>query len=205
MGVPLLSKHLRFTALLPALAILVAVVVPLAEPPVGVASTANPPARMQASDRSADDRTREVAGAEGVARLRISPVALSVVVAILTVAIQLLLKLGSRQPLPGKRHGLVREDLVWWLDWVVAAVVACLVLGLSTARDGGSFDAVQFLILGFVFILGLGGIPNMVRLYGYDLTSEPPALRTLMGIVVPNLAGALILMGTISSGAQLGG
>ncbi len=137
--------------------------------------------------------------------LRISPFALSLLIGVMTIGLQILLKLISRQPPRNKSHGLIREDLVWWLDWVIAAVVALMVLALDRADGRGSLSTVQVLTLIFVFILGLSGIPAMVRNFGYDNAHDPPALRTGRGIVLPNLAGAVILLGTVVAGAQLAG
>jgi len=137
--------------------------------------------------------------------LRVSPYALSILIGVLTIGLQVLLKLMSRQPPANKSHGLIREDLVWWLDWVIAAVVAFMVLALNRADDHEVMTTEQVLTLVFVFISGLTGIPTMVRNFGYDTAHDPPALRTGRGIVLPNLAGAVILLATVVAGAQLAG
>jgi hypothetical protein len=147
--------------------------------------------------------TAKAAGA--TARLRIAPVLLGLFIAAVTVGLQIWLKITSRDPPRDKRHGLAREDLVWWLDWVVAAVVAFSILALSTAHSHGSLDTTQVVELFVCFGLGLSGVPGLVRNWGYDKSHNPPALKTLMGIVVPNLLGAVILMAAVASGARLAG
>ncbi|HET9592932.1 MAG TPA: hypothetical protein VFP17_08450 [Solirubrobacterales bacterium] len=137
--------------------------------------------------------------------LRVSPFALSILIGVLTIGLQVLLKLMSRQPPSNKSHGLIREDLVWWLDWVIAAVVAFMVLALNRADGHMALTTEQVFTLVFVFITGLTGIPTMVRNFGYDTAHDPPALRTGRGIVLPNLAGAVILLATVVAGAQLAG
>jgi len=137
--------------------------------------------------------------------LRVSPFALSILIGVLTIGLQILLKLMSRQPPANKSHGLIREDLVWWLDWVIAAIVAFMVLALNRADDHEAMTTEQVFTLVFVFISGLTGIPAMVRNFGYDTAHDPPALRTGRGIVLPNLAGAVILLATVVAGAQLAG
>jgi hypothetical protein len=100
---------------------------------------------------------------------------------------------------------LVREDLVWWLDWVVAAVVSFSLLALSAARTHVSLSVSQAVALVVCLAFGLSGLPGLVRNWGYDATSSPPALRTMMGIIIPNIVGAAILMAAIASGANLSG
>lgn len=120
--------------------------------------------------------------------------------------LQLLLKLASRQPEQSRRHGLGRDDLVWWLDWVVAAVIAFTVLGLNTARDHGSLSQNQIMILVVSFVAGLLALPAFVRTWGYAPPTDHdgrPALRTVLGILLPNLVGAGILLSAVVSGAQL--
>lgn len=137
--------------------------------------------------------------------LRVSPFALSILIGVLTIGLQILLKMTSRRPPANKNHGLIREDLVWWLDWVIAAVVAFMVLALNRADGHDALTTEQVLTLVFVFISGLSGIPMMVRNFGYDTDHDPPALRTGRGIVLPNLGGAVILLATVVAGAQLAG
>jgi hypothetical protein len=140
-----------------------------------------------------------------VAQPLLGPIALGGVIAAITVALQVWLKLLSRQPPDDDaKHGLVREDLVWWRDWVVAAVVSVALLAFSTAHARDSLTSPQVATLIFVFIMGASGLPGMIRTWGYT-TATPPALRRWMGIFVPNVAGALILLAAIASGAKLAG
>lgn len=137
--------------------------------------------------------------------LRIGPVLLGVVVGLVTVALQVWLKFISRDPPQGKNHGLEREDLVWWIEWVVAAAVSFTVLALTTAGDGGSLSQIQIIGLVIVFFVGFSGLPGLVRAFGYDKSDGTPSLKRVMGILVPNLLGAVILMVAVISGASLAG
>jgi hypothetical protein len=137
--------------------------------------------------------------------LRIAPALLGVLVAASTVLLQLWLKATSREPPSDKRHGLRREDLVWWLDWVVAAVVSFSLLALSAADTGNSLSTSQTITLVACFLFGLSGLPGLVRNWGYDKSTNPPALRTILGILIPNLVGAAILLAAVASGAELAG
>ncbi len=119
--------------------------------------------------------------------------------------LQLWLKFLSREPPDGKNHGLEREDLVWWIEWVVAAAVAFTVLALTTAGDGGSLSQIQIGGLVVVFFVGFSGLPGLVRAFGYDKSGETPSLKRGMGILIPNLLGAVILMVAVISGASLAG
>lgn len=132
---------------------------------------------------------------------RVSPLALSGVVAAVTVALQLWLKLISRKPETGSSHALGRDDLVWWLDWVVAAAVSFTVLAFAKA-EGASIEGAQILILVAILLLGFSGLPGVVRIWGYD-EGPPPTLRTMRGILLPNLAGAVILTAAMAAGVEL--
>jgi drug/metabolite transporter (DMT)-like permease len=100
---------------------------------------------------------------------------------------------------------LVREDFVWWLDWVVAAVISFGVLVLSRAHDHGSLNTLQACGLLATFALGLLFVPTFVRNRGYDKDATPPVRKVLPGIVVPNVFGAVLLIAAVSSGASLVG
>jgi hypothetical protein len=130
---------------------------------------------------------------------------LGLIVGAATVLLQLWLKVISREPPAGKRHGLVREDLVWWIEWVVAAAISFTVLALSSAGSDGSLSLDQVLALIAVLFGGLSGLPGLVRLFGYDKSTDPPVVDKWMGILVPNLLGIGILMGAVLSGASLAG
>jgi hypothetical protein len=138
------------------------------------------------------------------AELSISPILLSASVAIATVALHLLLKFAATPAPEGKRHGLVREDLVWWRDWVVVAVVSLAIYALSTAASHATLSIKQTVFVGVALLFGIGALPPIVKAFGYT-QQDPPAVRTFAGIVIPNVAGALILMATIASGATLTG
>lgn len=137
--------------------------------------------------------------------LGIDPVLLGLAIGLATVGLRLLLNWASREPPTDKWHGLVREDFVWWLDWVVAAVISFGVLVLSRAHDHGSLNTLQACGLLATFILGLIFMPTFVRNRGYDTATTPPILKLLPGIVVPNVFGAVLLLAAVSSGASLVG
>jgi hypothetical protein len=137
--------------------------------------------------------------------LGMNPLVLGLLIGVGTVLLQIMLKFLSREPPGNKRHGLVREDLVWWLDWVVAAAISFTILAFSRAHDHGSLEMHQVAGLIFTLVFGVAGLPGLVRAYGYDKSSNPPALRTGTGIVVPNVVGGVILITAVASGASLAG
>jgi hypothetical protein len=136
-----------------------------------------------------------------------SPLLLSLCVAGITVVLQVWLKIASRQRAPGARR-LSREDLVWWLDWVIAAAIAFTVLAVTEAHAHRAMEVGQVLLLVLVTFCGFGGLPVLVREWGYEPASTAPgsvpSLRTWRGIVLPNLAGAIVLLAAVSAGAKLG-
>jgi hypothetical protein len=162
------------------------------------------PVRAPAVSTKAKDK-EAVKDPVDVDPLRIGPILLGLLVAFVTVALQIWLKFTSREPPPEKRHGLVREDLVWWIEWVVAAVISFTVLALTTAGSGGDLSQTQVIALVVVFAVGLSGLPGLVRAFGYDKSVNPPLVNKVMGIFVPNLLGAAILLVAIVSGASLAG
>lgn len=136
--------------------------------------------------------------------LTLSPVLLSVVVAVATVLLHLWLKWASTEPPAGKRHGFVREDLAWWFDLVVVAIVALGIYALSTAAHRATLHLGQSFLVGVALVGGIGVLPTFVRNLGYTKTT-PPRLRTWVGVFIPNVLGMLILLATIASGAKLAG
>ncbi|HEX5525969.1 MAG TPA: hypothetical protein VFX44_02090 [Solirubrobacterales bacterium] len=127
---------------------------------------------------------------------------LSVLIGIVAVVLQIPLEKAARSD---KGPRLVREDLVWWIDWVIAAAIGFGVLALSRAHNHGSLSECQIGLLIATFSLGCVGLPTLVRAYGYDRSRQPPALRAMLGILVPNMVGAFILVGAVLSGAIQGG
>ncbi|GAA0487121.1 hypothetical protein ACFQ2B_22965 [Streptomyces stramineus] len=122
--------------------------------------------------------------------------------AIAVVILQGWLKFVSREPPNGKKHGLKMEDSVWWIDWIVTASIALVVLVLAASHDGRATATLQ-VGLGFgVLFLGYSVIPFFVRQICYNGNGK---IKSWKHIAVLNFVGMGILLSSAAVGANVNG
>ncbi|MBT2385017.1 hypothetical protein [Streptomyces sp. ISL-11] len=122
--------------------------------------------------------------------------------ALAVVFLQGWLKFVSREPPNGKKHGLKMEDSIWWIDWIVTASIALVVLVTAASYDGKPTATLQ-VGLGFgVLFLGYSVIPFFVRQVCYDGRGK---IKSWKHIAVLNFAGMAILLSSAAVGANVNG
>lgn len=121
-----------------------------------------------------------------------------VLVAIVS-GMQLIIKIISREPPPGKRVNLSLEDAVLWIDWVVAAGVALALSLLSTTAHGQASPQV-FIGLLFVSIVGMLLLPVLVRVLCYDVSGT---IKGWSYVALANFAGMMVLLVAVTTGVKI--
>lgn len=129
---------------------------------------------------------------------------ITLAIAVGTATLQTVMKGISRTNLPGKNHGLKRDDALFWTDWTIAGSLA-LVSSIAVAASRGA------LILPFQVWLSAGTIvaccsifPFFLRVFAY----MPRAQLKSWGwygigwILVANAVGMLVLLGAVLAGAE---
>ncbi|MCH0567953.1 hypothetical protein I3F60_01500 [Streptomyces sp. MUM 136J] len=94
------------------------------------------------------------------------------------------------------------EDAIWWIDWIVAASIALVILTL-TASSNGKPVATAAVALGFVALfLGFSVMPLVVRQQFYDSSGR---IKSWKHIASLNVIGMAILLSSAVVGANVNG
>lgn len=131
---------------------------------------------------------------------KLNSVAATLCIATATALLQLWLKLISRQPPPGKRHGLNLDDAVWWIDWIVTASITLVAFVLLAIANNRSVTIGQISLAILSLFLGYSAIPFAVRMFCYTPNGK---LKDWRFIVPANVVGILILLMAVAAGAKL--
>ncbi|MFD4561686.1 MULTISPECIES: hypothetical protein [unclassified Streptomyces] len=117
-------------------------------------------------------------------------------------ALQLWLRLVSRQPPPGKKHALKRDDYVFWIDWTVTAAVAFAAslidasLNNKAASPGTTMGALAVILVGLIIM------PFGFRMTSYDSSGNLNSWSMLIG---SNLFALGFLSGAVTVGVKIYG
>lgn len=149
-------------------------------------------------------------------------IAVGVAASCMVSAAQLWLKFTSRvrkTPDQPWRSVLTREDFTWWIDWIVSACVALAAFVITSSAQAGVAAPVRdpgepplsnlVLLLIAILVSGASVLPTLVNRFGYDMPTdnspEEPVLRMWRGVVLPNIAAAIILIAVVAAGVSSGG
>jgi hypothetical protein len=131
------------------------------------------------------------------------------------VVLQIWLKLAFRQVAVGQkwRNALNREDFTWWVDWMVSAVISVFVflIGAFAALEPGKTLTISEVntsfagslwILVILLLVGFSVLPVYVNRLGYlpASSNNPPKLRPVVGILLPDLVGGMLFAAVLSAG-----
>ncbi|BCY13584.1 hypothetical protein [Actinoplanes sp. L3-i22] len=120
-----------------------------------------------------------------------------------TAILQVWLKLISRTPRPGRRHGLEREDALWWTDWVVAATFALVGSVVAAARDTGKDVPLGQAVVAFVALFfGFSVMPFGLRSFAYDSQAR---IKGWLWIWSANGVASLVLLSAVATGVTIYG
>ncbi|MER5517228.1 hypothetical protein [Streptomyces sp. NPDC002763] len=124
---------------------------------------------------------------------------LSFVVILISIGLQLLLKISSSDS--AGASPINKEDAVLWKDLTISAVVSFSVYAATRVQET-QFNQYQLMALVGVIILSCAIVPTYVRWYGYDSTTTPPAPHRWRGIVIPNVLSAISIVVAIVFGVN---
>lgn len=116
--------------------------------------------------------------------------------------LQLWLKLTSRTPLPGKKHGLTGDDFVWWIEWVVLASVALITLLIVSSAAKRPIAIPPIVLTTITLFLGYSALPWLVKTYAYN---DKGHVKGWKQVVAMNAVGMLVLLAAVSTGAKIYG
>ncbi|WP_018685112.1 hypothetical protein [Actinokineospora enzanensis] len=132
-------------------------------------------------------------------------VAITIALAVGTALMQTLMKGISRTNLPGKAHGLTRDDALFWTDWTVAAMVALSGSVIAAAVQNKVVPWKQPLAMAIVFLLSCSVLPFCLRVFAYEKHARLRkwGYKGLGWIFVCNSIGILILLGAVFAGVNV--
>jgi hypothetical protein len=111
----------------------------------------------------------------------------------------------SRTDLPGKNHGLTRDDALFWTDWTVAAALALVTTMVVSASRGNAvfvnlvYTSIVTMLVSFTFF------PFFLRILAYDSGAKLKTWgwRGIGWILIANGMGILVLFGAVLAGASI--
>ncbi|MFF0293158.1 hypothetical protein ACFYST_08205 [Kitasatospora sp. NPDC004614] len=113
--------------------------------------------------------------------------------------VQTFMKLVSREPPPGKKHGLTIEDAVFWIDWTVTAAVAFCAAMIGASIQHKPMDIVTVTLGIAVLFFGIAVFPVVVRSVCYDGSG---AIKGWVYVVAADAVGIVILMSSVAAGVK---
>ena len=128
--------------------------------------------------------------------------AITAAVAAATAVLQVWLKLISRTPLPGKKHGLEIEDALWWTDWVVAASFALVGALIAAARAGKQVPVPQVVVAALALFVGFSVMPYGLRMVAYAQNAK---IKGWLWVWAANGVASLILLSAVAAGVKVYG
>lgn len=132
---------------------------------------------------------------------------ITVVVTLVTAGLQITLKGLSRTELPNKKHGLTREDGLFWTDWTIAAGLALATTLVVASSKNVTVPMSQVILCLVSIVLGCTAFPFLLRLFAYDTGAKLKEWGWFkMGwIFIANGAGVLILLSAVAVGVTVYG
>lgn len=113
--------------------------------------------------------------------------------------LQTWLKVVSREPQPGKRYALTLDDAVFWIDWIVTAVIAlCAALIGASLNHRPIGTATVFVALGVLF-LGTTFMPFGVRMLCYNGSG---VIKGWLYVVCADAIGMVVLLSSVVAGVK---
>ncbi|MFJ4536648.1 hypothetical protein ACIP39_11870 [Streptomyces tibetensis] len=114
--------------------------------------------------------------------------------------LQTWLKLVSRQPAPGKKHALKRDDAIFWIDWTVTAAVAFAITHVKASLDGKAVSPGTTFGTFAIIAVGLIVMPYGFRMTSYDSSGN---LKNWWMVVGTNLFAAGFLSFAVQVGVKI--
>ncbi len=113
---------------------------------------------------------------------------------------QLFLKGLSRSNRTNRKHGLSRDDCIFWTDWVILGGLG-FVLSVFTAFHRKEVLPTATLVWGFItLVLACTALPFGLRIFAYG---EDAQIKGVRWIVVADLLGAVVIAIAVKIGVQV--
>lgn len=135
-------------------------------------------------------------------------VGFTLLVAIVTALVQLLMRNQSRPNVGGQSWTIDREDALFWSDWVLAGGWALASTCVSASHSGKAIPLGIVLTTVVALVLGLLAVPVVLRGFAYDATTGQ--LRNLkpygLGwVLIANGFGMVLLFASVLAGVSVYG
>lgn len=124
----------------------------------------------------------------------------TVLLAVGTALLQVIMKGSSRPNLPGKNHALTQDDALFWTDWTVAASLALGGSLLVASSQDKDIPPTQVAIGFGAIIVGCVFFPFFLRTFAYDAHGKIKSWGWIFGA---NAVGILILLGAVAAGVRV--
>ncbi|GGP37669.1 hypothetical protein [Saccharothrix coeruleofusca] len=127
-------------------------------------------------------------------------VLVTLAVAVGTACAQMFMKAASRPGLGGRSHGLRRDDLLFWTDWIIAASVALIGSALALSFAGKPVPPLQLVASFLALLLGVTAFPIFLRSFAYAGRAE---MEKWGWVVTANLVGIVFLLSAVLLGVRV--
>jgi len=133
--------------------------------------------------------------------------AITLAIALGTAFLQIIMKGISRTELVGKRHGLTRDDLLFWTDWTIAGSLSLVLSIIATSTHGKPVLPGKIWFSIIALVLSCSAVPFFLRVFAYDANAT---LKTwgwwgIGWILIANSIGILVLLAAVTGGAEIYG
>ncbi|GLW94750.1 hypothetical protein [Actinokineospora globicatena] len=132
-------------------------------------------------------------------------IVITAVLAVGTAGLQMVMKGLSRTNLPGKSHGLSRDDALFWTDWTVTAILALAGSVVVATSQNKAIPTTQVVWMVVVIVLSCSAFPFFLRVFAYGPDAKLKAWgpRGAGWILVCNFVGILVLLGAVFTGVNV--
>jgi hypothetical protein len=122
-----------------------------------------------------------------------------------TAGLQTLMKGNSRTNLPGRRHGLTKDDALFWTDWTVAASLALVSSITLSLKNGREVLPWQIWFSAITIVCSCCAFPFFLRVFAYDRRGRIKSWgwRGIGWILIANSVGMIVLLGAVMAGAEI--
>jgi hypothetical protein len=118
---------------------------------------------------------------------------------------QTIMKGISRTDLPGKNHGLEREDALFWTDWTLAGAIALAGSAIAASIQHKEIPPGRLELAIGCILLGCSAFPFFLRVVAYGPGARIKAWgwKGFGWVFVANGVGALILLSAVAAGVSV--
>ena len=126
-------------------------------------------------------------------------------IAVGTAGLQIVMKGISRTDLPGKRHGLTRDDALFWTDWTIAGGLALVGSIVAALNQGEAVLPWQVWLSVVTIVLSCSAFPFFLRVFAYEAHAKIKVWgwKGIGWILIANAVGMAVLLAAVMAGAEV--